>query len=72
MAKAIAHGIDGRSRKLALIDNADGTFMVYVLCANYAGHCRGGLAHTWRYIGDSPRMTLTAATALFNRRNKKA
>jgi hypothetical protein len=68
--KAIKHGTDGRGRKMALVDNADGTFTVLVKCANYAGHVRGGIAYTWRVMGDSQRMARDAADALFNRRNR--
>lgn len=25
-------------------------YMVFKLCENYAGHVRGGIAKTWRYI----------------------
>ena len=66
--KAIAHGQDGRRRKMALVDNGDGSFDVLVQCANYAGHVRGGIAYTWR--GMIIRATREDATALFNRRNK--
>jgi hypothetical protein len=70
--KAIRHGMDGKGRKLALIDNADGTFCVLVQCANYAGHIRGGIAHTWRYVGESSRLTQPTGEALFAQRNKQA
>jgi len=70
--KAIRHGTDSKGDKLALVDNGDNTFTVLVKRANYAAHVRGGIAHTWRYLGDSYRMTHEVADALFNRRNKAA
>jgi hypothetical protein len=69
--KAIKHGTDARGRKLALVDNGDATFTLLVKCANYAAHVRGGIAHTWRYIG-CERMARADAEAVFARRNKTA
>jgi hypothetical protein len=41
-------------------------YMVFKLCENYAGHCRGGTAKTWRYVADG--LTLDQAKAEFERR----
>lgn len=41
-------------------------YAVYKLCENYAGHVRGGIASTWRYIEKG--LTLSAAETLFNKK----
>ncbi len=51
----------------ALIQKGD-SFAVYKLCENYAGHIKGGIAKTWRYVAKD--LTLDAATILFNKRSK--
>jgi hypothetical protein len=66
--KAIKHGTDASGRKLALVDNGDATFTVLVKCANYAAHVRGGIAHTWRFVGAEGRMARADAEAVFARR----
>lgn len=48
--------------RFGLTERIDG-FAVYKECANYAGHVRGGIAYTWRYVEKC--MTLEAAEALF-------
>ena len=70
--KAIKTGKDSRGRKLALADLGNGSFNVFVLCSNYAGHVRGGIAHTWRLKSGLQQMTLEAAEALFARHNRGA
>jgi hypothetical protein len=68
--RAIKHGRDGKDRKLALVDNGDGSFTVLVKSPHYASHVRGGIAYTWGWAGTSQRMPQEEAEALFNRRNK--
>lgn len=53
-------------RRYALVPKADGTFMVFAECHNYAAHVRGGIATSWRVHAQGlPR---DAADALFARR----
>jgi len=76
--KAIKHGTDSRGRKLALVDDGNGSFTVLVKCANYAAHVRGGIAYTWRAVSSqrgpnghaATSIPLAEATAIFLRRNK--
>lgn len=72
MTKALKIGKDGKGRKLALVARSDGSFNVLVLCSNYAGHVRGGIATTWRLAGQDQRMTRQDAEALFTKKNKVA
>lgn len=44
----------------------DGAFAVYREAQNYAAHCRGGIAKTWRYV--ELGMTRDDAEALFARK----
>jgi hypothetical protein len=41
-------------------------YMLFKLCENYAGHCRGGITKTWRYVADG--LTLEEAKGLFEKR----
>ena len=75
---AIETGSNGR--KYALAHRTDG-FSVYVLCENYAGHVRGGIARTWRvacYKDKARRgkmvtkLTKEDALAYFNKLTGKA
>ena len=72
MKKAIKVALNQAGRKHALVDCGDGTYAIYVLCANYAGHVRGGIAHTWRVSNDRNNsghsMTLAQAEILFAKR----
>lgn len=43
-----------------------GGYYVFKLCENYAGHVRGGIAKTWRYIDRN--LSHADAVALMNRR----
>ncbi len=65
--KTLAVKVNKRGIKYALVAKANG-FAVYKLCENYAGHCKGGIAYTWRCVESS--MTQEAATELFERRSK--
>jgi hypothetical protein len=49
-------------------DADDVTYGVYKLCENYASHCKGGMAKTWRYVAKN--MAFEDANALFDRRAK--
>lgn len=44
----------------------DGSYCLFVLRSNYAGHVRGGVAKTWRAVAQ--RMTLDECKALFTKR----
>jgi hypothetical protein len=52
-------------KKIALVQKGEG-FAVYVLCANYAGHCRGGIAYSWRVAASG--LSMESAEALFVKR----
>lgn len=39
----------GRRFALARDRNAPDKYGVWTECLNYAGHCKGGLARSWRY-----------------------
>lgn len=39
----------GRSKAFEGKAPAEGGYMIFKLCENYAGHVRGGFAKTWRY-----------------------
>jgi hypothetical protein len=43
-----------------------GSYMVFKLCENYAGHVRGGIAKTWRYIAKG--LSLDEAKALMEKK----
>lgn len=49
-----------------IIKTDEKQYAVYKLCENYAGHVRGGISSTWRYIEKG--MTLHNAEKLFNKR----
>ena len=51
--------LDGQSPKL-------GGYYVWVLCENYAGHCRNGVAKTWRVVASG--LSYADAVSLMNRR----
>lgn len=44
-------------------------YTVFTLKQNYAGHVRGGLASTWRYVGEKD-LTLAQAILLLNKKAK--
>lgn len=44
----------------------DGSYMVFKLCENYAGHVRGGIAKTWRVSGEG--LSLDEAKALMEKK----
>jgi hypothetical protein len=46
--------------------NDRGYYLVFKLCENYAGHVRGGVSKTWRYIADG--LSLDEAKALMEKR----
>ncbi|MDO8415185.1 MAG: hypothetical protein Q7S87_03115 [Agitococcus sp.] len=48
-------------------DPDTGAWGVWKLCQNYAGHRKGGVSSTWRYIEKD--MTQEAAETLFARRS---
>ena len=52
-------------KRFALVA-AGSTFGVYAECFNYAGHCKGGFAVTWRYV--SKGLDREAADALIARK----
>lgn len=41
-------------------------YMVFKLCENYAGHVKGGVAKTWRYIAKD--LSLEEAKALLKKK----
>lgn len=41
-------------------------YMVFKLCENYAGHVRGGVSKSWRYVADG--LTLEEAKALMEKK----
>lgn len=45
--------------------NPDGTYAVYVLSENYAGHVRGGMAKSWRVVAD--KLTFAEAIEILNK-----
>ena len=63
--KAIKIEANKAGKRFALVE-LDTTFGVYAECFNYAGHVRGGLAVSWRYIKKG--LTREAAEALLARR----
>jgi hypothetical protein len=63
--KTLAVKVNKRGIRYALVAKATG-FAVYKLCENYASHCKGGIAYTWRSVESS--MTHEAANVLFERR----
>jgi hypothetical protein len=64
--KALKIGLNQKGRKYALVTDRDGTFSVWTLCANYASHVHGGIAHTWRYV--NRRLDLETADNLYQKR----
>lgn len=56
----------GRKEELDGQPTELGGYIVWKLCENYAGHVRGGIAKTWRYVGQN--LTHAEAVALMNRR----
>lgn len=63
--KALKIETNKAGKRFALV--ADGaTFAVYAECFNYAGHCKGGFAVTWRYCEKG--LTREAAEALLARK----
>jgi len=46
--KAIKIEANKAGRRYALVRDGE-NFAVYAECRNYAGHCRGGIATSWRY-----------------------
>lgn len=45
----IEKGTNTVGKVFALVRDSDGTFSVWTLAENYAGHVRGGIAKSWRY-----------------------
>lgn len=65
MTKTLKIEANQKGKKIALVRKGE-TFAVYALCANYAAHVRGGVAHTWRVAASN--LSLDAAEALFAKR----
>ena len=78
--KAIKTGQNKKGAKFAIVESLkeivtadkhivktdEKQYAVYKLCENYAGHVRGGIATTWRYLEKG--LTLQAAESLFNKK----
>ncbi len=47
---------------------SSGKYLIFKLCENYAGHVRGGIAKTWRYIAKD--LTLEEAKSLLAKKAK--
>ena len=43
-----------------------GKYVIFKLCENYAGHVRGGISKTWRYIAKD--LSLDEARALLEKK----
>ena len=63
--KAIKIVTNQAGKRFALVA-ADTAFGVYAECFNYAGHCKGGYAVSWRYCEKG--LTREAADALLARK----
>ena len=63
--KALKIETNKAGKRFALV-TADTTFGVYAECFNYASHCKGGFAVTWRYCEKG--LTREAAEALLARK----
>ena len=63
--KCISKKANSKGAVFALVSGPEG-FEVWKLAENYAGHCKGGITRTWRYLQKG--MNEDAALALFNRR----
>jgi hypothetical protein len=63
--KAIDKKANSKGVVFALVSGPAG-FEVWKLAENYAGHCKGGITRTWRYI--QKNMDEVAAKALFTKR----
>lgn len=58
----------GRRDDFAGKPTSEGGYYVFKLCKNYAGHVRGGIAKTWRYIAKD--LSHADAIDLLNKRVK--
>ena len=58
----------GRDDKLDGKPTSEGGYQVWRLCENYAGHVRGGIAKTWRYVDRN--MSFEDAIELLNKKVK--
>lgn len=63
--KALKIETNKAGKRFALVANGE-TFGVYAECFNYAGHCKGGFAVTWRYCEKG--LTREAAETLLARK----
>lgn len=63
--KALKIEANKAGKRYALVSAGD-TFGVYAECFNYAGHCKGGFAVTWRVC--EKRLPREAAEALMARK----
>ena len=63
--KATKIATNKAGKRFAIVPQS-GFFAVYAECFNYAGHCKGGFAVTWRYCEKG--LTLEAAEALLARK----
>lgn len=63
--KALKITANKSGKRYALVP-LDGLFSVWAECKNYASHCKGGLAITWRYCERD--LTRENAEILFSRK----
>ena len=64
--KCLTKKANSRGVVFALVTGPEG-FEVWKLAENYASHCKGGLARTWRYLAKG--LSETEAKSLFTRRS---
>ena len=64
--KAVAKNKNKAGTVFALCAMDDGTWSVWRLRENYAGHCKGGITRTWGYV--RLNMTEIDARDLYQRR----
>lgn len=57
--------IKAKNGKVYAPGKSESGYIVFVLCENYSGHVRGGIAKTWRVKKD--RLTLEEVKAEINR-----
>jgi len=65
---AIEKGTNTVGKVYALVRDSDGTFSVWTIAENYAGHVRGGIAKSWRRCANG--MTEDDARAMYARKLK--
>lgn len=63
--KCISKKANSKGTIFALVTGPDG-FEVWKLAENYAAHCKGGVARSWRYIQKG--LTEATARAMFDKR----